>query len=131
MGLTAEQVLGCGILKQHRNLTYEGLAFHLEDSESFRAFSRLDLGQYPSGSTLQENIKALKEETWEQINWLVTGYGQKEVLENGRNVRLDSTGVRFKSILGLEKMKKFYGYIALFFPWAKTARNCDCHGLSR
>ena len=60
MGMTAEQVLRCGILKQHRNLTYEELAFHLQDSQAFRAFSRLELGQYPSGSTLQENIKALK-----------------------------------------------------------------------
>lgn len=93
MGLTAEQVLRCGILKQHRNLTYEELAFHLQDSQAFRAFSRLELGQYPGGSTLQENIKALKEETWEQVNRLVTGYGQKEGLENGRKVRLDSTGV--------------------------------------
>ena len=93
MGMTAEQVLRCGILKQHRNLTYEELAFHLQDSQAFRAFSRLEMGQYPSGSTLQENIKALKEETWEQINRLVTGYGQKEGLENGRKVRLDSTGV--------------------------------------
>ena len=88
IGLTAEQVLRCGILKQHRNLTYEELAFHLQDSQAFRAFSRLELGQYPSGSTLQENIKALKEETWEQINRLVTGYGRKEGLENGRKVRL-------------------------------------------
>ena len=93
IGLTAEQVLRCAILKQHRNLTYEELSFHLEDSQSFRAFSRMEMGQYPSGSTLQENIKTLKEETWEQINQLVTGYAQKEGLEKGQKVRLDSTGV--------------------------------------
>lgn len=93
MGLTAEQVLRCGILKQHRNLTYEELAFHLEDSQSFRAFSRMEMGQYPSGSTLQENIKALKEETWEHINQLVTGYAEEEGFEKGQKVRLDSTGV--------------------------------------
>lgn len=93
LGLTAEQVLRCAILKQHRDLTYEELAFHLEDSQSFRAFSRLGMGQYPSGSTLQENIKALKEETWEHINQLVTGYAQEEGFEKGQKVRLDSTGV--------------------------------------
>jgi transposase, IS5 family len=93
MGMTAEQVLRCGILKQHRNLTYEELAFHLEDSQSFRTFSRMEMGQYPSGSTLQENIKVLKEETWEHINQLITGYGQKEGFEKGQKVRLDSTGV--------------------------------------
>lgn len=93
LGMTAEQVLRAAILKQHRNLTYEELSFHLEDSQSFRAFARLEMGQYPSGSTLQENIKVLKEETWEQVNRLVTGYAQEEGLENGKKVRIDSTGV--------------------------------------
>jgi IS5 family transposase len=40
-GLSAESVLRCGLLKQHRQLSYEELAFHLEDSASFRAFARL------------------------------------------------------------------------------------------
>jgi IS5 family transposase len=53
----------------------------------------MEMGQYPSGSTLQENIKALKEETWEHINELVTGYAQKGGFEKGQKVRLDSTGV--------------------------------------
>ncbi|MBW2122526.1 MAG: transposase [Deltaproteobacteria bacterium] len=44
-GMTAEQVLRCTILKQYRNLSYEELAFHLEDSQSFRAFCRLGMGQ--------------------------------------------------------------------------------------
>jgi transposase, IS5 family len=55
-GMTAEQVLRAAILKQYRELTYEELAFHLEDSDAFRTFSRLDMGQYPSKSILQENI---------------------------------------------------------------------------
>jgi len=93
MGMTAEQVLRSAVLKQYRNLTYEELAFHLEDSQSFRAFSRMEMRQYPSGSTLQENIKALKEETWEHINQRVTGYAQKEGFEKGQKVRIDSTGV--------------------------------------
>jgi IS5 family transposase len=40
-GLPAEAVLRCALLKQHRQLSYQGLAFHLEDSASFRAFARL------------------------------------------------------------------------------------------
>lgn len=80
-------------MKQHRELTYEGLSFHLEDSQSFRAFARLGMGQYPSGSTLQENIKALKEATWEQVNRLITGYAKAEGFEKGNKVRIDSTGV--------------------------------------
>ena len=37
-GLSPELVLRCGLLKQHRQLSYEEMAFHLEDSASFRAF---------------------------------------------------------------------------------------------
>ena len=42
-GLPAEAVLRCAFLKQYRQLSYEELAFHLEDSASFRAFARLPL----------------------------------------------------------------------------------------
>ncbi len=46
-GLPAELVLRCALLKQHRQLSYEELAFHLEDSASFRAFARLPLSWTP------------------------------------------------------------------------------------
>jgi transposase, IS5 family len=39
--LPAEAVLRCALLKQHRQLSYQELAFHLEYSASFRAFARL------------------------------------------------------------------------------------------
>jgi len=58
-GLTAEAVLRCALLKQHRQLTYEELAFHLEDSASFRAFARLPLGWSPKKSVLQRTISAI------------------------------------------------------------------------
>jgi len=92
-GMTAEQVLRCAILKQYRELTYEELAFHLEDSDAFRSFSRLEMGQYPSKSILQENIKAIREETWEAIHRDILGYAAKEKIEEGRCVRVDSTAV--------------------------------------
>ena len=38
--LSAESALRCALLKQHRQLSYEELAFHLQDSASFRAFER-------------------------------------------------------------------------------------------
>jgi IS5 family transposase len=92
-GMTAEQVLRSAVLKQYRQLTYEELAFHLEDSDSFRSFSRLEVGQYPSKSILQENIKAIREETWEAIIHEVTDYAIREKIETGRKVRVDSTAV--------------------------------------
>lgn len=92
-GLTAEQVLRCMVLKQYRQLSYEELAFHLEDSTAFRAFSRLEMGQYPCKSILQENIKALAEETWEAIHREITGYAKREKIETGKKVRIDSTAI--------------------------------------
>lgn len=92
-GMTAEQVLRCVALKQYRNLSYEELAFHLEDSKSFRAFARLEMGQYPSSSSLQENIKPLSEETWEAIHICLMQYALEAGIETGRKVRIDSTVV--------------------------------------
>jgi len=92
-GMTGEQVLRCAILKQYRQLTYEELAFHLEDSDAFRSFARLDMGQYPCKSILQQNIKALREETWEAIHREIIGYAKQEKIETGRKVRIDATAV--------------------------------------
>jgi len=92
-GMTAEQVLRCAILKQYRELTYEELAFHLEDSDAFRSFARLDIGQHPSKSILQENIKAITEDTWEAIHRDILEYAAREKIEKGRTVRIDSTAI--------------------------------------
>lgn len=92
-GMTAEQVLRCVVLKQYRSLSYEELAFHLEDSKSFRAFARLEMGQYPSSSSLQENIKPLSEETWEAVHQCLMQFAQEAGIESGRKVRIDSTVV--------------------------------------
>jgi IS5 family transposase len=51
-GLPAEAVLRCAVLKQHRQLSYQELAFHLEDSASFRAFARLPHAWTPQKSVL-------------------------------------------------------------------------------
>jgi IS5 family transposase len=92
-GLTAEQVLRCAVLKQYRELSYEELAFHLEDSTAFRSFSRLEMGQYPCKSILQENIKSLAEETWEAIHREIVNYAKREKIETGKKVRIDSTAI--------------------------------------
>jgi len=61
-------VLRCALLKQYRQLSYQELAFHLEDSASFRAFARLPWSWSPQKSVLQRTISAIRPETWEQIN---------------------------------------------------------------
>ncbi len=86
-------MLRCCILKQYRQLSYEELAFHLDDSSAFRTFSRLEMGQYPGKSILQENIKSLSEETWEAIHSQIIDYAQNEKIEMGQKIRIDSTAV--------------------------------------
>src|SRR5882762_3073732 len=90
-GLPAESVLRCGLLKQHRQLSYEELAFHLEDSASFRAFARLPLAWSPKKSVLHQTIGAIRAETWEAVNQAVLASAQADKLESGAAVRIDST----------------------------------------
>ena len=90
-GLPAEAVLRCALLKQHRQLSYQELAFHLEDSASFRAFARLPWSWSPRKSVLHKTISAVRAETWEQINRALLASARQEKLEPGRVVRLDST----------------------------------------
>ena len=90
-GLPAEAVLRCALLKQHRQLSYQELAFHLEDSASFRAFARLPYSWSPRKSVLHKTISAIRAETWEQINRALLASARQEKLEPGRVVRLDST----------------------------------------
>src|SRR3954469_15325271 len=90
-GLPAEAVLRCALLKQYRQLSYEELAFHLEDSASFRAFARLPWPWTPRKSVLHKTIGAIRAETWEAINRSLVASARQEKIEDGSVVRLDST----------------------------------------
>lgn len=90
-GLPAESVLRCALLKQQRQLSYEELAFHLEDSASFRAFARLPLAWTPKKSVLHHTISAIRAETWEAVNRALVGDAKQKRLEEGAMVRIDST----------------------------------------
>jgi IS5 family transposase len=90
-GLPAEAVLRCALLKQHRQLSYQELAFHLEDSASFRAFARLPWGWNPKKSVLHKTISAIRAQTFEGINRVLLASARQEKLESGRVVRVDST----------------------------------------
>src|SRR3954453_21658676 len=88
-GLPAETVLRCALLKQQRQLSYEELAFHLEDSASFRAFARLPLAWLPKKSVLQRTISAVRPETWEAVNLALIASARQEKLEAGAMTRID------------------------------------------
>jgi len=88
-GLPAETVLRGALLKQQRQLSYEELAFHLEDSASFRAFARLPLAWSPKRSVLHQTISAIRPETGEAVTRAVLA--KQDRLESGATVRIDST----------------------------------------
>jgi len=91
-GMTADQVLRTALIKQLNTFSYDELTFHLADSWTYRAFCRLGVfDAVPGRSTLQRNIKAIKEETWEAIHRVVLAYAAEEGIEKGRKVRIDAT----------------------------------------
>jgi IS5 family transposase len=90
-GLPTEAVLRCALLKQYRQLSYQELAFHLEDSASFRAFARLPRGWSPKKSVLHKTISAIRAQTFEKINQVLLASARQERLESGKVVRVDST----------------------------------------
>jgi IS5 family transposase len=93
-GLSAESVFRCMLLKQITGVSYKMLAFHLSDSQSYRAFARLDRNSSPVKSALSGNIRRLKPETLEAVFKVLAvkafddGYVEAEVL------RMDSTVVQ-------------------------------------
>lgn len=93
-GMTAEQVVRSAIVKQMFSFSYDELAYHLSDSNGFRAFCRLPPGMAPpKKSTLQVNIAAVRAETWEAINKAVISYAGELKVEDGRWMRTDATVV--------------------------------------
>ena len=93
-GMTAEQVLRALVIKQMNRFSYDELAFHLADSIAYRTFCRFGFeGQSPRKSAIQQNIKALRPETLEQVNRVLIGCAEAEAIERGRKIRCDSTVV--------------------------------------
>ena len=59
-------------------MSYQELAFHLEDSASFRAFARPPHAWSPKKSVLHKTISAIRAETWEQINRALVSSARQE-----------------------------------------------------
>ena len=92
-GMSGEQVLRCGVIKQMHQFSYDRLAFHLADSVSLRAFCRLPLGWTPARSTLAENLSRIRHSTWQAINAALVDWACEQGLEKGEKVRIDATPV--------------------------------------
>lgn len=92
-GLNGDQVLRAALLKQIHGLSYRELEFHLQDSDSFRAFVGLGFGERPSFQALEANVKQIRPETWEAIHRVLMGFAREEGIERGERIRGDTTGV--------------------------------------
>lgn len=93
-GMPAEQVLRALLIKQMNGWSYQELAFHLADSNCYRWFCRLGIGDAtPEHSTLQKAIKRVRAETWEAINRKIVTFAAGQRIELGHKVRTDCTVV--------------------------------------
>jgi IS5 family transposase len=91
-GMSGEQTLRALVIKQANGFSYEGLAFHLVDSQSYRAFCLIGFADKPpSKSTLQRNLKRVRAETLERVNRVLVQHAQAQGIEDGRRLRSDST----------------------------------------
>lgn len=90
-GMSAEQILRAGILKQQNGWSYETLEYQCEDSIDTRAFLRLDFGEGYKKSCLQSNIRKISATTWIEINVGIVRYAASNMLEMGRTIKIDAT----------------------------------------
>ena len=138
-GMTAEQVVRSAILKQYRNLNYEELSFHLEDSNAFRAFAHTpEAGGKVDKSNLTQFGRAMSQLGIKMI----AAYSPEA---SGRSERAFRTHqdrlVKELAMAGITEMEQANDYLAntympahnaefaidpqepqsVFVPWAGTA----------
>ncbi len=92
-GMAIEQVVRVAILKQLRQLSYEALYDELNDNISYRRFAKIHEGEVPKKMTLNENIKRISPEGWEEIHKVIVKTAIELGVEKGKRIRMDSTSV--------------------------------------
>ena len=92
-GMSGEQAIRVALLKQIHAHSYRELRFHLGDSATFRAFSRMPFGMPIKLQTLQSNVKRLRPATWEALNHALLKDAEAAGIETGRRTRTDCTAV--------------------------------------
>jgi hypothetical protein len=71
--------------------SYDDPAFHLGDSQSYRAFCLIGFADKPpKKSTLQRNLKQVRAETLERVNRALVAHAQQHEIEDGRRLRSDA-----------------------------------------
>jgi transposase, IS5 family len=91
-GMTGDLVLRSSIVRVLEDCSYDELEFYIGDSRTYCWFCRLPWGEEaPSASTLQENIRRVRPETWLKVNQKLVGVAVKMGIETGKKVRIDCT----------------------------------------
>jgi IS5 family transposase len=93
-GMTAEQVVRFAIVKMKERLSYRALEARVADSICLREFCLVGSDDAPVFTALQENIKRIGPQTWAAINNVIVEYARAQGVEDGRQVRIDTTGVK-------------------------------------
>lgn len=93
-GMSADLVLRALLLKQMHSWSYAELHFHLNDSQTFRAFCQIHPAQKaPARSTIAAAIKKIQPETLEAINRIFVADAARRGIETGQSTRVDCTVV--------------------------------------
>lgn len=91
-GLNGDQVLRILLIKQMNRYSYEELAFHLEDSATYRRFCRLPaFDPTPARTSLAENLKKVRPRTLEKVNRRLMLQARALGIETGKKIRTDAT----------------------------------------
>lgn len=89
--VTAEQALRLAVLKQLKGYSYRELQERVDQTPFLRKFTRFYSKPVPVWTTLQRAIKPIRPQTWEAINDVLVGYAVAKKVENGRQLRTDTT----------------------------------------
>ena len=92
-GMTADQVLRFALVMMCESLAYRKLQERVEDSITLRAFCRVEFEEVPSFTTLNDNVRKLRPATLKAINDIVVLYAKELKIEDGSQVRIDTTAV--------------------------------------
>lgn len=93
-GMSLEQIVRAAIYQRHKRLTFRELSNHTEDSKKGRSFMKMEINQYFSHQTLQENISKINSEVLEKIHVAISKYAIKLGVDDGQKIRTDSTAIK-------------------------------------
>jgi len=92
-GLTAEQVLRASVLQRAKNWDYRELRERMADGFTRRQFTRFDGSRVPKHDAFQRAFVQLTPHTLRQINDAVIAAAVRLGIEDGSQLRVDSTVV--------------------------------------